>query len=402
MFEIGQLIDDRYLVRARKKGGMGYVFICDDQVWLRKGRPLKVALKTMLPELQRVRGATDRFLNEARLWVELGKHPNILHALYVKRIQDQPFVIMEFIQGYQEYGPDLEGWINSKKMPLEKILDFSLQFCDGMIYASECFAQKGLRFVHRDVKPGNTMIDNRLQVKITDFGLAKIMDESPGTPMSALPSLSPTSSGSLTLIGGIMGTPRYMSPEQCRGETNIDIRSDVYAFGCMLFEMLTGNAPFPGKDIREIIGKHLSETPPPLMPVPAGASDRLKKIVLRCLQKQAASRFPDFSALREELVNEYCAATGRKREVAAGPQNAPRAGLGDKLNKSLSLYELGQKDDGVRLFAEAIGEKKIAADSPVAPKANQGIEHEGRRLVRGGLISKDQGAPGSPNDKNKA
>ena len=99
MFRVGELIENRYRVFSRMQGGMGFVLLCEDLEWIKNGKPIKIAIKTPFPSsLGRKRSAVDRFLNEALLWVELGKHPNIVQALYVKKIKGMPYIFMEYVQ----------------------------------------------------------------------------------------------------------------------------------------------------------------------------------------------------------------------------------------------------------------------------------------------------------------
>jgi len=398
MYQPGDKIEGRYHIFDCKQGGMGQVFLCEDREWIKDGQPLKVAVKTLLPELQRRKGAADRFYNEARLWVELGKHPNILQALYVKRIKGLPFIFMEYITPYAGLGPDLDSWISSGALNLERSLRLALQFCKGMIHATQIFSEKGLRFVHRDIKPGNTMINQKGQVKITDFGLAKIADEE--FEDQNLPSARADFTGNvdLTMAGTLMGTPKYMSPEQCRGSIDLDLRSDIYAFGCMFFEMLTGQPPFVGQTMNEICKQHLNTPPPaPSARVPELPA-RLDPILLKCLQKNRDDRYRDFSAVQDELGEVLIEVTGLDF-TSTGPKKEPdrkSPAVGDQLNKSFSLFELGRRQEGVQAFAEAIGRN----NAPIAKtQGTSESKDKARRLVKGGLVAP---AATSPSDDETA
>jgi len=184
-------------------------------------------------------------------------------------------------------------------------------------------------------------------------------------------------------VGGVLGTPKYMSPEQCQDAANLDIRSDIYSFGCMFMEMLTGKPPFVAKNMKEMLFKHINELPPTASSRVYGLTPQVDKIVLRCLSKKPDDRYPDFSVLQDELAKIYLATTGRRPPVYHAQPAEDSSTLGDKLNKSLSLFELGQKKKGAELFAEAIG-KQLAPQKRQAEPDAPGK----RRLVKGGLTTK--------------
>jgi serine/threonine protein kinase len=250
-----------------------------------------------------------------------------------------------------------------------------------MMYAAESFAARGLRFLHRDIKPGNTMIDRRLQVKITDFGLAKAFDQPRAeTPIAPAAGLTSSGGAQLTVAGTVLGTPRYMSPEQCRAIVNLDARSDIYSFGCMFFEMLTGEPVFRAATMKEMLTKQCREAPPRPTDLTPHLPTDLDCVVLRCLEKDPARRYADFAELREDLAAAQLAIVGKCAPDAVTSKTPPPSALGEKLNRSMSLFELGERKEGARLFAEAIGARSGgAADTSAAP----------RRLVKGGVA----GAP---------
>lgn len=391
MYQPGDVIEDRYRVFERKKGGMGFVFLCEDLAWLKNGKPTKIALKTLLPHLQSIPGASDRFYNEASLWVKMGKHTNVLHALYVKKINDFPFIFMEYIQGLPDRGPDLESWIRTKTMKMEHILHFAIQFCNGMIYAVEFFAQQGLHFLHRDIKPGNIMINQRGVAKITDFGLSKVAEGAIRESSSEGRIGIRHDDVNLTSADTIMGTPAYMSPEQCKGSADLDIRSDIYSFGCVFFKMLTSNTPFTPSKITDMLMKHITEEPPLPSSVIPEIPSNIDDIVHRCLQKNPDNRYPSFHALREDIARIFQQVVGMPHpSLASVDQKRNRADLDDKLNKSLSLYELGDTKEGLRLFAEVIGAKKIPQKTGSQPIAQRTTR---RRLVKRQATIKKQGIP---------
>lgn len=386
MFNPGEIIDDRYRVLTTLKGGMGYVFICEDLGWEIKNKPVKIAVKTPLPQVRKKPGVAQRFINEAKLWVELGKHPNIVQAYYVKNIQDIPFIFMEFVQSAKGHGPDLTSWIDTDDLDLNQSLHFAAQFCNGMVFATKCFEKKGLRFLHRDIKPGNTLISHKHLVKITDFGLAKASDETDMEQPTVIVSDQKRVDSNLTMKGAIIGSPGYMSPEQFANARNVDIRSDVYAFGCMFYAMLTRRLPFMGKTLKELKYKHTFDTPTIPSQVKKGIPSRIDNIIIKCMSKKPEHRYQDFSLLLKELSDVMLKFTGvtLPTETTDPISDSPKS-IGQKLDKSMSYMELGQKKEALKLFAEAIGENPLKKYDK-SPAGTAGINAP-RHLVRGGLAS---------------
>ena len=378
------------------------MLLCEDLEWIKNGKPIKIAIKTPFPSsLGRKRSAVDRFLNEALLWVELGKHPNIVQALYVKKIKGMPYIFMEYVQAPPAYGPDLESWIVSGTMTLERVLDFSIQFCNGMIYANQCFAEKGLRFVHRDIKPGNTMINHRLEVKISDFGIAKLAAEAFRKRQAVSTKEKLFKNLNITQAGAILGTPNFMSPEQCQGVSDLGIPSDIYSFGCMLFMMITRDMPFQSSSCERLLNKHIHEPPPEPSSIVPGIPPSIEQIILKCLNKKPQDRYADFLELLKALEQTSPNLADRKAESGQSRvKNEPNMDFGQKLNKSLSLYALGRKKEGVRLFVEAIEKKRHSGSSP-SSKTGAVQDDVKRRLVRGGIAPKPTKSPRLTSDGKK-
>lgn len=284
------------------KSGMGIVYLCYDCV-----QQTPVVLKTLQDRFLEDKSYRDQFINEAEVWVKLGKHRNIVNAYGVQEIEGRPFILLEFVYWDKTYGPDLSGWIHQRRLELPLSIDFAIQFCNGMIYLSKQFEKRGTTLVHRDIKPSNILVTQDKVVKITDFGLAKVFGESlvdfgVGDVKEDCQNLF-----SLCRFGGICGTPAYMSPEQCRGEKNLDARSDIYSFGCVLYEMLTGSYVFDAKTPKEFIHRHLNTKPSSL---PPGIPEEIARVVNRCLEKDPVQRYENFSELRAELSEAYRHLTG--------------------------------------------------------------------------------------------
>jgi tetratricopeptide (TPR) repeat protein len=354
-FQIGDLIVDHWRVIDIIEGGMGIVYVAFDEsvpvvaIVDSMESPGVVAVKTFRSGLfSRDRDIADRFKREALAWVNLDHHQNVTQAYYLKTIDDKPYLFLEYVAG-----GDLSSWINTPRLieDIPQVLRFAIQFCDGMAHA----ASKGLR-AHRDIKPQNCLITNAGTLKITDFGLAKVlgsiqMQDSVGQIKSDW-----EDNGRLTLTGVTAGTPGYMSPEQFDDWKHVDERADIYSFGIMLFEMITGRRPFAGRSLKDLRRLHRSEPIPPL----DGADPELEAIVKNCLAKDPAERFPSFGVLRDELAKVY---------ARLACEDAPHSAEGLELdalqlvNKAANLVNLGRLDEALTVYDCAI---QVYPDSATA------------------------------------
>jgi eukaryotic-like serine/threonine-protein kinase len=348
-WQVGDRIGESYVVLRILGGpgrsGMGIVYVCYDHE-LR--RPL--ALKTFQDRFLSDKAIVDRFKWEAEAWTRLGRHQNIVWAVWAEVIQGRPFVALEYVSGDEPYGADLSGWIKcgglrqNDKLDIPLILNFSLQFCHGMMHAKKKFQEIGRPFVHRDVKPSNIMVTQDRVVKVTDFGLVKAFARSV-EDMPVMIRDAELEKIGLSKPGGWCGTPPYMSPEQCRGEESIDERSDIYAFGCVLYEMLTGRYVFEAGTVEEFIHHHLRT-----VPRAPGSGEELDRVVRRCLEKEPNNRYQGFDEVEQVLARLYIGLTGKVvRPIDGAPLEAWEWG-----NKGLSLMNLGFTDEGMRCTEEAI------------------------------------------------
>ncbi len=329
--QIGQLIDGRYQVYNIKKGGMGIIFLCYDH---QDNAP--VALKTFQNKYLMDNRSIERFVNEASAWIHLGRHLNIVRAYRVEIIMFRPYLVLEYISGDDFYGLDLDERIRRSGLNLRQILDFAVQICQGMVYAGKVFEGMSQLFVHQDLKPHNILITRNRVVKITDFGLTKVFDEK---------SLS---------IG--YGTPEYMAPEQFWGLAGVDSRADIYAFGCMLYEMVCGHPPFMAPNGLQPIErrgylqkKHLEDTPPEPITINPVCPDTLNKLILKCLSKKPIERYQDFYMIETELRSLYHNITGE--ELNHYKQNQiKQPDLYEITQKGVSLYSLGRFQEALTCF----------------------------------------------------
>ena len=241
--ELNALFADRYVIeRVLGAGGMATVYLAHDVKHDRR-----VAIKVLLPELAASIGAT-RFLREGRIAAQL-QHPHILGLIDSGHVGDTLFYVMPFVEG-ASLREHLDG---QRPLPRAEALRILLAVADGLSYAHA----GGL--VHRDIKPENILLSGR-HALIADFGIAKALETA--------------ESGRLTTVGLTLGTPAYMAPEQAAAEPDIDHRADLYAFGVVAYEMLSGKPPFSGMSQQQVISAHITREPAPLATPPWTAQTR--------------------------------------------------------------------------------------------------------------------------------
>jgi Tol biopolymer transport system component/tRNA A-37 threonylcarbamoyl transferase component Bud32 len=281
-------------------GGMGEVYRATDT---KLGR--EVAVKRLPEAFAESRLRLARFEREAKLLASLN-HPNIAHiyGFETARLDDSAcahVLIMEFVEG-----EDLGGRLKRGAIPVDEALAIATQIAEALEAAHE----KGI--VHRDLKPGNVKVTPNGRVKVLDFGLAKILTEDvPEAVPSAEASQSPTLDR--TTAGLVVGTAPYMSPEQARGKA-VDERTDIWAFGVLLWEMLTGRQAFGGDTVSDVLAAVLTTTPD-LDALPAGTPLRVRRLLERCLRKDLKRRLHDIADARIELTEEEGPAPAASRAV---------------------------------------------------------------------------------------
>ena len=276
-----------YKIRSKiDEGGMGQVYLAVDT---QLGR--KVALKILPPEVAASEDRMRRFLQEARAAATLN-HPNIAHIYEIGKAGGVHFIAMEFIDGRT-----LRKYIADLQLDLPKLLRYLQHAAEGLAKAHAA------GIVHRDLKPENIMITPEGHVKVFDFGLAKLIE-----PPVHLNTLTEEETEAITAIhesssiGTVIGTTGYMSPEQARGRTDqIDQRSDIFSFGCVLYEGITGHRPFEGKDRIEVLNKIIREPAPPIQNLNPNVPAELQKIVRRCLEKDPEDRYQSIKDVALEL-----------------------------------------------------------------------------------------------------
>jgi serine/threonine-protein kinase len=279
---IGQTIGNYLVTQKLGEGGMGAVYLAEHP-----GIGKKVALKVLHNEFSTNQEVAARFFNEAKAVNDIG-HPNIVDIHDFGIIQggvgreQMVYFIMEYLAGNS-----LSGLIRQEApLPPERALAIGLQVADALAASHKC------GIVHRDLKPDNIMLIRRHRetdfVKLLDFGIAKLTGDVAGSRR--------------TRTGIVMGTPAYMSPEQCEGRGNIDHRTDIYALGIVLYEMMTGRVPFIGEGYGEILVQHLTQ-----MPLPPSQFNMMnahvEAMLMKALEKRPDMRYPTMDEMMRAMAD---------------------------------------------------------------------------------------------------
>ncbi len=322
---VGSVIGDQYEVNnvlgGEGKSGMGVVYVCYD----RRARQT-YALKTFQDKYLYSDRIKNDFQHEALAWVLLDHHPNIVQAVSVEALDNRLFIVLEYIEPDSEGRNTLAQFLKGP-IPLIQALRWAMQFCDGMAYA----ASQGVT-PHRDIKPDNLLISQDGTLKITDFGLARFwegtlrsydMDGYPGSAMA--------------------GTLPWMSPEQFDGAS--DLRSDIYGFGIILYQMASGGrAPFEADSVEEYRRSHCKAPVPRL-------DSRLYPVIRKCLKKTPGERYGDFRSLRADLERLYRSISGM--ELPA-PVCRIEPDAWEYNNRGLALYNVGLIEEAIWVYRKAL------------------------------------------------
>ncbi|HEX5632816.1 MAG TPA: serine/threonine-protein kinase, partial [Gemmatimonadales bacterium] len=256
------------LERELGAGGMAIVWLAEDVKHRRK-----VAIKVLRPELAASLGPA-RFVREIEIAAQL-QHPHILPLLDSGEADGLAYYVMPYVEGESLR----ERLQRETALPLGEAVAIVREVADALAYAH----RRGV--VHRDVKPDNVMLADG-HALVMDFGVAKAVSEA---------------RESMTTVGMAIGTPAYMAPEQAAGDPNVDYRADIYALGCLAYELLGGRPPFTGSTPQQVLGAHISKVPEPLGTVRQGLPPVLESAVMRCLAKAPDERWPNAGEFRAAL-----------------------------------------------------------------------------------------------------
>jgi tetratricopeptide (TPR) repeat protein len=372
-WQVGDMVFGNYQVLRVAEGGMGIVYMVADQT-----TQMRLAIKTFKAEVFRQSPlVAERFVQEAVTWIRLDRHVNVVSAHYAKTIHGKPYLFLEYVDG-----GDLSRSIGTPYLleNLPVVLKLGIQFCDGMTYA----LGHGVT-AHRDIKPQNCLLTTGHILKVTDFGLAKAVEgfvvqpedlhvtsleqadkdrawkrQQHIDPELTIDATSASQPGAirpdLSRTGHAAGTPTHMAPEQFDDVKHVDLRADIYAFGVMLYQMLTGHLPFSAGTWEEFEYLHKNAPPPSLDPPVASRYDRvLERLVVRCLEKDPSRRYQGFDEIRAALARIVEQISGSR---VWDPPPAEQMSLNELGNKAVGLRELGRVHEALHIL------DRVLAKSP--------------------------------------
>jgi serine/threonine protein kinase/Flp pilus assembly protein TadD len=346
---VGTTVSHYRILRKLGAGGMGIVFEAEDT---RLGR--RVAVKFLTEEMQRDPSVLERFQREARAASALN-HPGICTVHSIEQHEGQHFIVMELLEGQT-----LAQRIGRQSLALGEVLDLGVQIADAL----ESAHSKGI--VHRDLKPVNLIVNSRGQVKILDFGLAKIgaVTSYAAEPTSASQIETSLERGDLTVAGTVLGTVHYMSPEQARGLPT-DARTDLFSLGAVLYQMASGELPFQGDTQAVVFDAILNREPRALAESNPTMPAVLGQILSKALEKDRNFRYQTATELKTDLLRlKRDFDSGQRREAELTDSKGRTEGTGERSVAVLYFENLsGAKDD--EYFRDGITEDIITELSKI-------------------------------------
>jgi eukaryotic-like serine/threonine-protein kinase len=294
---IGTLLSGRYRLESKLgSGGMSTVYLAVDETLGRK-----VAIKVMHREISDQPDQLERFRREARAVAQLS-HPNLVAVIDAGEDGGHPYIVFEYVPG-----ETLKKRIaDSGRLETDEATAYAIEIGRGLA------AAHAARLVHRDVKPQNVLIDADGRAKVTDFGIARSLEVQ----------------GGLTQTGTVMGTSDYIAPEQARGG-KVDAQSDIYSLGAVLYELLTGEVPFPGDNFVAVAMRHINEPAPSVRERRPDVSPRIDAAIRRAMAKDPRERFRSMDELCTELsasLESESAVSGAATMVVAPSRRPSRRG----------------------------------------------------------------------------
>ncbi|MFD6324742.1 protein kinase [Streptomyces sp. NPDC058442] len=371
------LAGGRYRLRdLLGRGGMASVHLAYDSVLDRQ-----VAIKTLHTELGREQAFRERFRREAQAVAKL-THTNIVSVFDTGEDEvdgmTMPYIVMEYVEG-RPLGSVLDEDVRQQgAMPADK----ALKITADVLAALEISHEKGL--VHRDIKPGNVMIDKRGVVKVMDFGIARAMQ---------------SGVTSMTQTGMVVGTPQYLSPEQALGR-GVDARSDLYSVGIMLFQLVTGRLPFDADSPLAIAYAHVQEEPPLASSVNRALPPAVDALITRALKKNPNERFPSAEAMRGECLRVSQSVQAAPPSIVPGTQGQSGSGVGSAVFPPVDQSSAPGVQGSVRTPYQPAPHPNpygTPAPAPSAPSVGYGYpQQSGYRTPHPSPYAPQQGGPSTP------